>query len=250
MNTFHSVTQNQIKQLFRTIINYDEQIDVYRKQLFLTKNFSPIEYFEFLDINNKNFLSLTDFSDYLSNFNIQFNNYTLRKLIRTYDKNGKFTVNYNEFLYFITPKFPEENSQNYNNIDINEIFINILIQELKLIDKIREIIFNIKNTRNFNVYEIFMIMSRGKNYLFLNDIKNFIGDTFIKDSKIECIIYRIDLDNDKKISYEEFQDLFFPFQFIKFDKVNERVFIFPKMGRYHIPKNNFIKIEKKLKKWI
>ena len=42
MNTFHSVTQNQIKQLFRTIINYDEQIDVYRKQLFLTKNFSPI----------------------------------------------------------------------------------------------------------------------------------------------------------------------------------------------------------------
>ena len=89
MNTFHSVTQRQIKELFRTIINYEEQIDVYRKQLFLTKNFSPIEYFEFLDINNKNFLSLTDFSEILSYHNISFNPFTLRRLIRTYDKNGK-----------------------------------------------------------------------------------------------------------------------------------------------------------------
>ena len=84
MNTFHSVTKNQIKQLFRTIINYDEQIDVYRKQLFLTKNFSPIEYFEFLDINNKNFLSLTDFSEFLFYYSVSFNPFTLRRLIRTY----------------------------------------------------------------------------------------------------------------------------------------------------------------------
>ena len=210
MNIFYTGIHKLFRDLFLNIIYFDEQIDILRKKLFITKNFSPKEFFSYLDVNKKGFLSLTDFSDYLSNFNIQFNNYTLRKLIRTYDKNGKFTINYNEFLYFITPKFPEENSQNYNNIDINEIFINILIQELKLIDKIREIIFNIKNTRNFNVYEIFMIMSRGKNYLFLNDIKNFIGDTYIKDSKIECIIYRIDLDNDKKISYEEFQEVFFP----------------------------------------
>ena len=210
MNTFHSVTQNQIKQLFRTIINYDEQIDVYRKQLFLTKNFSPIEYFEFLDINNKNFLSLTDFSEFLSYHNISFNPFTLRRLIRTYDKNGKFTINYDDFLQFISPKFIEENPQSYNNIHPNEIFINILIKELNLIDKIGEITFNIKITKNFNVYEAFMNMSKGNNYLLLHDIKSFLNDKLIKDSKIKCIIYRIDLDNDNKISYEEFQELFFP----------------------------------------
>ena len=82
----------------------------------------------------------------------------LRKLIRTYDKNGKFTINYNEFLYLISPKFPEENPQSYYYIDKNEIFINILIQELKLIDKLGEITFHIKNTRNFNIFEIFMII--------------------------------------------------------------------------------------------
>ena len=212
MNTFHSVTKNQIKQLFRTIINYDEQIDVYRKQLFLTKNFSPIEFFELLDINNKNFLSLTDFSEFLTYHNISFNPFTLRRLIRTYDKNGKFTINYDDFLLFITPKFIEENPQSYNNIHPNEIFINILIKELNLIDKIGEITFNIKNTKDFNVYEAFMNMSHGNNYLFLRDIKSFINDKFIKDSKIKCIIYRIDLDNDNKISYEEFQELFFPYK--------------------------------------
>ena len=212
MNTFHSVTQRQIKELFRTIINYEEQIDVYRKQLFLTKNFSPIEYFEFLDINNKNFLSLTDFSEILSYHNISFNPFTLRRLIRTYDKNGKFTINYDDFLQFISPKFIEENPQSYNNIHPDRIFINILIKELNLVDQIGEITYNIKTTKDFNVYEAFMNMSKGNNYLFLNDIKSFINDKYIKDSKIKCIIYRIDLDNDNKISYEEFQEVFFPYK--------------------------------------
>ena len=212
MNIFYTGIHKLFRDLFLNIIYFDEQIDILRKKLFLTPNFSPKEFFNYLDINQKNFLSLTDFSDYLTNFNIPFNTYALRKLIRTYDKTNKFTINYNEFLYFITPKFPEENLQTYNNMDANEIFINILIQELKLIDKIGEITFNIKNTRNFNIYEIFMIMSKGKNYLFLNDIKNFIGNNLLKDSKIECIIYRIDLDNDKKISYKEFQEVFFPYK--------------------------------------
>ena len=212
MNIFYTGIHKLFRDLFLNIICFDEQIDILRKKLFLTPNFSPKEFFNYLDINKKSFLSLTDFSDYLSNFNIPFNTHALRKLIRTYDKNGKFTINYNEFLQFISPKFPEENPQSYNNIDKNEIFINILIQELKLIDKIGEITFHIKNTRNFNVFEIFMIMSRGKNYLFLNDIKDFIGDKSIKDSKIDCIIYRIDLDNDKKISYEEFKEVFFPYK--------------------------------------
>ena len=106
MNIFYTGIHNVFRDLFLNIISFDEQIDILRKKLFITKNFSPKEFFSYLDVNKKGFLSLTDFSDYLSNFNIQFNNYTLRKLIRTYDKNGKFTINYNEFLCFITPKFP------------------------------------------------------------------------------------------------------------------------------------------------
>ena len=42
-------------------------------------------------------------------------------------------------------------------------------------------------------------------------LKQFLGNKF-QDNEIKELIHRIDLNNDKKISYEEFQDLFFPFQ--------------------------------------
>ena len=136
MNSFLSVIKNQFIHLFKTIIYYDEQIDILRKQLFLTENFSPIDFFNSLDIHRKNFLSLTDFSEFLSFHNINFNSFTLRRLIRTYDKKNKFTIDYDNFLYFIKPKFLEENPQSYNNYHPHEIFINILIEELNLIGKI------------------------------------------------------------------------------------------------------------------
>ena len=88
MNIFYTGIHKLFRDLFLNIICFDEQIDILRKKLFLTPNFSPKEFFNYLDINKKSFLSLTDFSDYLSNFNIPFNTHALRKLIRTYDKNG------------------------------------------------------------------------------------------------------------------------------------------------------------------
>ena len=210
MNTFHKVSQNQFKELFKTIIFYDEEIDILRKQLFAIENFSPIDFFHSLDVNGKNFLSLTDFSEFLSFHNISFNTFNLRKLIRTYDKNNKFTINFDDFLNFIKPKFPEENPQSINNNHPNEIYGNILIEELNLIDKIGQITFKIKNTKDFNVYEAFMNISKGNNYLYFEDIKHFLNEKYIKDSKIKNIIYRIDLDYDNKVSYEEFKEVFFP----------------------------------------
>ena len=53
---------------------------------------SLIDFFHSLDVNGKNFLSLTDFSEFLSFHNISFNTFNLRKLIKAYDKNNKFTI--------------------------------------------------------------------------------------------------------------------------------------------------------------
>ena len=40
--------------------------------------------------------------------------------------------------------------------------------------------------------------------------------------KIKELLYRIDLNDDKKISYDEFQDMFFPFQkHLLFEETNE-----------------------------
>ena len=237
MNSFLSVIKNQFIHLFKTIIYYDEQIDILRKQLFLTENFSPIDFFNSLDIHRKNFLSLTDFSEFLSFHNINFNSFTLRRLIRTYDKKNKFTIDYDNFLYFIKPKFLEENPQSYNNYHPHEIFINILIEELNLIGKIGDITFNIQNKKDFNVYEVFMNITRGNYCLFDYDIKRFINDKYIKDSKIENIIYRIDLDNDNKVSYKEFQEVFFPYKInycYNFDLNNNNYLI-----QNFTPQNNY-----------
>ena len=100
---------------------------------------------------------------------------------------------------------------NYDINEIRKIFLNVIESELKLIEEINEIINKIKKIRDFSTYEAFFKLSNNKKHTDLDCLNIFLENNF-SENEIKELIYRLDLDNDGKISYYEFQDIIFPFQ--------------------------------------
>ena len=222
MNPSYYIYEEKLKSFLNNILKEDEYIEKFRKELFCLKNFSSEQLYDKLDNSKKTFINLSDLSSFLSSNNIEYNEFLLRRLIRTYDKRDKFLIVYEDFINIIQPRYQCEFIQSDILRNEEEILIDIILNECNLIEKIGEECLNIRNSKDFTTFEAFMLISQGEKYIGLNNLKIFLDKCNLDDSKLEWIIYRLDLDNDKQISYEEFQDLFFPFQsHLKVEELDE-----------------------------
>ena len=214
MSSNRIIEENLIN-LFKILIQKDKEIEKYRIQLFLIKNFNPLNLFKEIDYNNKNYIIINDLIKYLNNFQISFNEIYLRRLIRIYDKKRNFFLNYDDFFSMIKPYSNIENyliNENNNNNYI-KIFLEIIKKEIDIIFSIGDLSEKIRKLKDFTIYESFMLISNGQKYFDINSLKNFLSkNENFNNSELEKLIYRLDFDNDNKISYEEFQEIFFSFQ--------------------------------------
>jgi Ca2+-binding EF-hand superfamily protein len=223
MNPSYYIYEEKLKSFLNNILKEDEYIEKLRKELFSLNNFSSEQLYYKLDNSKKTFINLSDLSSFLSSNNVEYNEFLLRRLIRTYDKRDKFLIVYEDFINIIKPRYQSEFIQKDILRNEEEILIDIILNECNLIEKIGEECLNIRNSKDFTTFEAFMLISKGEKYINLNNLKIFLDKYNIDNSKLEWIIYRIDLDNDKQISYEEFQDLFFPFQsHLKVEELDEK----------------------------
>ena len=216
MSSNRIIEENLIN-LFKILIKKDKEIEKYRIELFLIKNFNPLNLFKEIDYNNKNYIIINDLIKYLNNFQISFNEIYLRRLIRIYDKKRNFFLNYEDFFSMIKPYSNIENyskTENNNNYYI-KIFLEIIKKEIDIIFSIADLSEKIRKLKDFTIYESFMLISNGEKYFDINSLKNFLSrneNLNFNNFELEKLIYRLDFDNDKKISYEEFQEIFFSFQ--------------------------------------
>ena len=222
MNPLYYIYEEKLKTFLNNIIKEDKYIEIFRKELFSIKNFSSEQLYNKLDNSQKSFINLPDLLSFLSSNNIEYNELLLRRLIRTYDKSNKFLIIYDDFINIIKPRYQYEFIQKETLRNEEEILIDIILNECNLIEKIGEECLNIRNCKDFTTFEAFILISKGEKFINLNNLKIFLDKYNIDDSKLEWIIYRLDLDNDKQISYEEFQDMFFPFQnHLKVEELDE-----------------------------
>ena len=70
-------------------------------------------------------------------------------------------------------------------------------------------IIDIRKTSNFTTYEAFMGITKGNKYLDEEFLNHFLEHKY-NSEEVKNIIYLIDKNNDKLISYEEFQDFLIP----------------------------------------
>ena len=206
---------------FKTIKQYDSEIESFRSSLCSLPDFSPVSLFSYLDKNLKSFLTLNDFKLFLSSENFNFDEIKLRKLIHNFDKDGDFSLNLHEFSYLIQSKrkkIKNEFYPNYNKIELSEEiksdFKNILEKEMDLIKELNDISKEMINSKIFSTYEAFTVIVGKDKYITKNNLGKFLNDNFmeISEEDVEQIMFRIDADNDDKISYEEFKEIFFPFK--------------------------------------
>ena len=169
---------------FKTIKQYDTEIESFRSSLSSIQDFSPNTLFSYLDKNSKSFLTLNDFKSFLSSEKIIFDETKLRKLIHNFDKDGDFSLNLDEFSCLVQPKMKkikdEFNSNNKTELseEIKNNFKNILEKEMELIHDLNDISKKIINSEIFSSYDAFTLIVGDDKYITQKNFGKLLNENY------------------------------------------------------------------------
>ena len=206
----------EIKYLMKYIIEKNNNNKIHKISLFKIRGFDPHIIFNKIDNLSSGYISLKDFEEFFSKNNFKVEKDIILLFIREFNKQEKDnTLKIKDFCnYFnfdIDKREINLGELNFDKKEIKKLFFNLIDSEFKLIKEKNELINEIIKIKEFSSFEAFYIISNDQNYIDYNSLKLFLGDQY-KKNEIKELIYRLDLNNNGKISYDEFQDLFFPFQ--------------------------------------
>ena len=234
---------------FLNLKEIDDEIELIRVSLCEISQFSPISLFDYLDIDSKLFITLNDFKSFLRSQNSTYDEQKLRKMIHNFDKDSDFSLNLDEFIGFILPRKNEVLQKNilsivnsYNQRDcritqeMKSNLNDLILREMKLIKELSEISAKIKNSKIFSSYEAFLAIVGDDNYMTKSNLFLFLKNNGvnINDNEVAQLMFRLDADNDNRISYEEFKEIFYLLKedFVYIQKNN----IFNENDKYNINK--------------
>ena len=217
--------KNSLLSYFQNLKQLDDEIEQIRVSLCEISQFSPLSLFDYLDIDSKSFLTLNDFISFLRSQNATYDERKLRKMIHNFDKDNDFSINLNEFIGLILPRKNSAlqknilslshsfNNNNNNNItqEMQSTLTNLILREMELIKKLDEISQKIKNSKIFSTYEAFMAIVGEEKYMTKLNLNNFLKENGVNVNNEEAaqLMFRLDADNDDRISYEEFKEIFY-----------------------------------------
>ena len=228
---------------FVNIKSIDDNIETLRVALCSQHDFYPKQFFQYLDPKNKDFLLLDDFAIFLKEMHIPYEEKYLRKFIHNFDKDNDFCLNFKEFLGLILPKKNIDLSNkvmiNSNksfgqliiNRNIKNIFGKLLCEELELVKNCIKTARFCRATIGFTFYEGFIAIAGNEKYITERHLYRFLVNNSINISANDMhqLMFRLDADNDGNISFNEFEEIFFP---MKEGEVMSRNFA-PKQDNYN-----------------
>ena len=210
---------NLLKELFMNIINYDNEINLLKNDLYLIPEFDPIILFNLLDTRKKlklNYLDIYNFLTENNSLDINININHIKMVLRMYSI--KMELNIEKFNQLISFNFNRSNNMiNFqNSIESNEIYIKnifkeIILKEIELIKSIENKVNELINVKDFNSFECFNIISNNKKYITKDDLIKFINNNVLEEEIIK-LYFRLNLNKNQYFDYKEFQELLFPFQ--------------------------------------
>ena len=198
----------KIKAMLITILEKERINNSYKISLSKIPSLDLQKFFSEIDTNNKAFININDLKKFLNINSITYTEQSLRKFIHLFDKHNNFYLIYEDFSKIFSPY--ESDNQNYNYVlNQKDLIMNILKGYLELIEQINEMIIDIRKTNNFTTYEAFMGITKGNKYLDEEFLVHFLEHNYNSD-EVNNLIYLFDTNNDKLISYDEFQEFFIP----------------------------------------
>ena len=209
---------------FSTIKDIESKIEDIRLEICQNPSFNPEQLFHSIDTNDKNFITLNDIKLYLNNHNLPFEEQCLRRFIHNFSKEENFQINYNDFLGLIISKTNSSfniNNSKYSNENTEKVdhsietsFLKLIQLELNLIKTLNQITQQLKNSKDFMIYEAFIAIVKFDKYINVENLSKFLMDFDINlnNQDIQNLMFRLDLDGDGKISYKEFVDIFYHYK--------------------------------------
>ena len=213
-------TENLIIKLLLTISNKEKEIEIIREILCQNINFNPFQLFSFIDKENKNYIDSYNIIDILNKNSININKFEIDYLIFLYDIDCDNYLSYAEFLNMILSekkKFIGKSNNNRNELhnykyvpyEIEKCFIKLLEKEIEFIRYVNKKINDIKEKEDFNIQNIFCLLSEYQ-YISKASLINFFKKNYVivYNNDIKYIMKKIDLNKDNKIDFNEFQKFF------------------------------------------
>ena len=228
INTFNSPNSREwlssLLSYFMSIKSIDDNIESLRNSLCSEIGFTPNQLFHYLDLNNKDFLLLGDFITFLNEMQIPFEEKYVRKFIHNFDKDNDFCLNFQEFLGLILPKknidLKNKILLNINNKYISDIisqnskniFGKLLCEELELVKNCIKTAKFCRASKGFTCYLGFIEIAGNNKYITENLLFDFLkkNNINISTNDMHQLMFRVDADDDGRISFNEFEEIFFP----------------------------------------
>ena len=221
---------------FSSMKDFNNKIENIRMQLCEQTNFNPFKLFAYLNSDRNGFITTKIINKFLEEKKYYYDDEIIRCLIQTYDKDRDYCLNFQEFLNIILPinnnslkkkllLLPKEKQDkqntNINGVISNEIdltFCKLLKEELDFIKDSLNLIKKIYNSPKFTTYDVFIDIVKNESYITKQNLDMFFKENNFKlyqEKDLEMIMFRIDADNDNRISYLEFQDIFYSLKNIR-----------------------------------
>ena len=222
---------------FMSIKSIDDNIESLRNSLCSEIGFTPNQLFNYLDLKNKDFLLLNDFIKFLNEMQIPFEEKYVRKFIHNFDKDNDFCLNFQEFLGLILPKknidltnkillsinnnyIPDIISENSKNI-----FGKLLCEELELVKNCIKTAKFCRASKGFTFYLGFIEIAGNNKYITENLLFDFLkkNNIDITTNDMHQLMFRVDADDDGRISFNEFEEIFFPMKEVELTYKNNNL---------------------------
>ena len=205
-------TEAKLSKIFIYLANWERNTEVARQVLYENEDFNPFQLFQLLDIENKNFITLTNILNFLNSRGIEANELEVQLLILFYNFNYDGVLSMNEFFNLIkceesTNPYGIKYKSSKNPISFNIIysFTKVLEKEIQLARKIIDLLNEIQNQQNFNIHELYHKV-KVCHCIDEEGIKNFLDKNFqsFLDSDIKAILKRLDINKDGVVDLCEF----------------------------------------------
>ena len=210
-------TEEKICNILMEISLSEKKCLLGRKNLNNIEGFDPYKIFRKIDNDCTNFITEYNIINFLESNSIYCTEKEARKFIKFYDNNASGKLSYSQFLNIIIENGNNSLHKINNSISLNSnlpyqieyAVCRIIEREINLVRNLDSLIDELKQKKEFNIYDIFYVLnemdevsSSTLKKIFMKHKINF------NDDDIKRILKRCDIDKDNHVTFNDIQKIF------------------------------------------
>jgi len=225
------------------------------------EDFDPYSAFCRIDRNRKKYINIKDFSRFLGENSVKYDENTVHSLFHFLDKNRDSAINYEEFLTSILSRNNNHlraivsqkdtfyiGNKDYLSYDVEYCLAKIYETELNYIQQFVEYSLELRKCIDFNENYAFKLIDYfDHGHIEEEGLEHFLRKKgyFVNKNELKSILYRMDSDGDNIVSFQDFVEFLFVNQEVSNSESHMRQIVVRNTTQSRVNKsfNDFNKIQ-------